>query len=48
VQIRCKTSPKLHPIFVEILVPIDPLTYLESMAGTTGLEPATSAVTVTD
>ena len=36
---------KVHSIIVDFLVPNHSTTLLECMAGTTGLEPATSAVT---
>ena len=36
---------QLAPSFIEIPTPKHPVSLLECMAGTTGLEPATSAVT---
>jgi len=44
----CKLGAKMHPVaptFVEFCSPKRSATLLECMAGTTGLEPATSAVT---
>jgi len=48
-QIGCKLGAKFTqfaPNFAEFLAPNHPVSLLECMAGTTGLEPATSAVTV--
>jgi hypothetical protein len=42
VQTGCKNSPN----FIDFLAPNHSLSPVECMAGTTGLEPATSAVTV--
>ena len=44
----CKLGAKrteLAPNFIEIPTPKQSVSHLECMAGTTGLEPATSAVT---
>ena len=40
-----QNAPKMHPISLVSLRQNHPVTLLECMAGTTGLEPATSAVT---
>jgi hypothetical protein len=40
-----QTAPKLYPLSLNLLRQIIPQLFLECMAGTTGLEPATSAVT---
>jgi hypothetical protein len=40
-----QNAPKIAPNFVGLLTPNHPVSHLECMAGTTGLEPATSAVT---
>ena len=44
----CKLGAKctqIAPSFTDLSPPKDPVSLLECMAGTTGLEPATSAVT---
>ena len=46
VQFGCKMHPNCTQFHLISLRQIIPVTLLESMAGTTGLEPATSAVTV--
>ena len=40
-----QNAPNLHPISPDFSSPNHPVSHLECMAGTTGLEPATSAVT---
>jgi hypothetical protein len=48
VEFGCKLGAKrtqFAPKFIEIPTPKHPVSHLECMAGTTGLEPATSAVT---
>ena len=50
VDFGCKPGAKrtqFAPHFIEIPTPKHSISLLERMAGTTGLEPATSAVTVT-
>src|ERR1700747_1841020 len=49
-EFGCKLGakrPQFPPKFIELPPPNHPVSHLECMAGTTGLEPATSAVTAT-